>query len=77
MSQKQKASKACIGNLQSTRETASGKWRRSTPAESNLSDRDEGRTSDDEIVNLKFLKPQPKLIYNISDGQQQWPGYNR
>ena len=55
MSQKRKASKACIGNLQSTRETASGKWRRSTPAESNLSDRDEGRTSDDEIVHLKFL----------------------
>ena len=74
---KQKASKACIKNLKSTRETASDKQQRSTPVESNLSESDEGRMSDDEIVHLDSFKPQPKLIYNIPDGQQQWPGYTR
>ena len=77
MPRKRKVSKACIKNLQSTRETASDKQRRPTPAESNLSESDEGRMSDDEIVHLDSFKPQPKLIYNIPDGQQQWPGYNR
>jgi len=56
-------------NLQSARETFSGKWWRSTPAESNLSDGNEERMSDDEIVHLNSFKPQPKLIYNIPDGQ--------
>ena len=69
MPRKRKASKACIENLQSARETSSGKQQRSTSAESNLSDSDEGRMSDDEIVHLNSFKPQPKLIYNIPDGQ--------
>jgi hypothetical protein len=66
---KQKALKACIENLQAARETFSGKQQRSTPAESNLSDGNEGRISDDEIVQLNSFKPQLKLIYNIPDGQ--------
>jgi hypothetical protein len=69
MPRKRKASKARIENLQAARETFSGKRRRSTPAESNLSDGDEGRMSDDEIVHLNSFKPQLKLIYNIPDGQ--------
>jgi len=66
--QERKASNACIENLQIARERFSGKQQRSTP---NLSDGDEGRTSDDEIVHLNSFKPQPKLIHNIPDGQQQ------
>ena len=45
---------ACTENLQAARETFSGKWWKSTPADSNLSDAgNEGRISDDEIVCFK------------------------
>ena len=71
MPQKRKASKARIENLNSARKTSPGKRRKSTAVESNLSDGDEGRTSNDEIVYLNSSKPPPKLIYNIPDGQQR------
>ena len=50
MGRKRKASKARIGNLQAARKTLSDKRRKSTPADS---DRDEGRSSEDEIVCFK------------------------
>jgi len=68
MPKKRKASKARIENLQAARDTFSGKRRRSTPAESTLSDGDEGRASDDAIVHLNSFKTHPKLIHDIPDG---------
>ena len=66
---KWKASKACTENLQAARETFSGKWWKSTPADSNLSDAgDEGRISDDEIVCFKSFKTYLKPLYNVPDG---------
>lgn len=68
MPKRRKASKARIENLQAARDT---KRRRSTPAESTLSDGDEGRASDDAIVHLNSFKANPTLIHDIPDGQQQ------
>ena len=69
MPRKRKASKARTENLQAVRETFSGKQRKSTPADSNLSDAgDEGRISDDEIVCFKSFKTYPKPLYNVPDG---------
>ena len=50
MGWKRKASKAHIENLQAARGTLSDKRWKSTPANS---DRDEGRSSEDEIVRFK------------------------
>ena len=79
MPQKQKAFKPHI-EIYKPLETSSGKWERSstqlaadlTPG---LSDGDEGRTTDDEIVHLNSYKTHAKLICIIPDGQQQWWGY--
>jgi hypothetical protein len=72
MPRKRKASKARIENLQIARETFSGKRRRSTPgspADSDISDSDEGMASDDEIVLFYSFKTYLKLIQNILDEQ--------
>ena len=69
MPQKQKAFRARTDNLQAARETYSGKWQKSTLADSNLSDTgNEERTSDDEIVCFKSFKTHPKPLYNVPDG---------
>jgi len=68
MPRKRKASKARTENLQAARETFSGKRRKSTPVDSNVSDGDEGRASDDEIVRFKSFKTHLKTLHNIPDG---------
>ena len=74
MLQKRKTSKAHIEILQIARKTFSGNQQRCTPgspADSNISDGDEGLASNDEIVLLNSFKTYPKLIHNIPDGQQR------
>ena len=53
MPQKRKASAAHVANLQVARDTLSGKWRKSTPIDSDFSDE---KTLDDAIVWINCFK---------------------
>ena len=50
MPKKRKAAASRAVNFQAATETLSAKWQKSTPADSNLSNSEEERASDDEIV---------------------------